>query len=136
MVQTDPYQLNNIYTSSPDGTSVALGQSSFALGLLENRLDALLFVLKTCRATSCSDPWETLLPESGVTTLAAAMSPKYDQYFTDLPKVAYSECAGGYIAEVEGPVWEDGMASGQVGGLNSTHVYGRMGVGRGLLNRV
>jgi N-acetylglucosamine-6-sulfatase len=106
-VKTDPYQLNNLYTSNPNSTAnttIALARSRFPLNLLEARLDALLLVLKTCKAKSCSEPWNIILPNSNVATLADAMMPKYDQYFAELPRVAYSECAGGYIAEVEGSV--------------------------------
>ena len=138
-VKTDPYQLKNLYTSNPNGTAnttIALARSLSPLNLLETRLDALLFVLKTCKAKSCSEPWDTIFPNSNVATLANAMMPKYDQYFAELPRLAYSECAGGYLAEVEGPVWEEGMADESGGGLNGIHVYGIVGMGRGMLNRV
>jgi N-acetylglucosamine-6-sulfatase len=138
-VQTDPYQLNNLYVSNSNGTAntiITLARSIFSIYSLETCLDALLFILKTCKAKSCSEPWDTLLPNSGVATLADAMMPKYDQYFAELPRVAYSECAGGYIAEVEGPIWEEWMPDGSLGDLNGTHMYGRMGMGRGMLNRI
>jgi arylsulfatase A-like enzyme len=84
------------------------------------RLDALLMVLKTCRARACTHPWEVLHPpvvdvddvvgDGGgggggqqVRSLAEAMAEEYDEFYASQQKVAYGKCEKGYILESEGP---------------------------------
>ncbi|KAL4943985.1 hypothetical protein BDV06DRAFT_210649 [Aspergillus oleicola] len=92
-LNTDPYQIHNIYTTSP---------RSFT-----NRLDALLLVLKSCAGSTCIKPWDELHPDGSVSTLSDALDKKYDEFYAALPKVQYSVCADGYIIAVEGPQWGD-----------------------------
>jgi arylsulfatase A-like enzyme len=78
-LKEDPYELNNLYNS--------------ANIQLVNRLDALLVVLKSCRAETCRDPWQVLHPyDDDVKTLDDALDAKvsiipcvnYFQILTDL----------------------------------------------------
>lgn len=60
-MKVDPYELHNLY----DGANVQL----------VNRLDALLVVLKSCRAETCRDPWSVLHPnDDSVKTLKDALN--------------------------------------------------------------
>jgi hypothetical protein len=101
--------------------TIMLGNSTYPFAALQSRLDALILVLKTCKGKVCSDPWAELLPGSNVSLLTQAMDSKYDAYFTQLPKVSYSVCEGGYILESEGPVWSDGL------GMVDVHSLARRG---------
>ncbi|KAL3456688.1 Six-hairpin glycosidase-like protein [Aspergillus heterothallicus] len=90
-LNTDPYEMNNIYASAPQK--------------LLNRLDALLLVLKSCTGSTCIKPWTELHPDASVESLSDALNPKYDSYYKSLPKVSYSVCEDGYIVAAEGPQW-------------------------------
>ncbi|KAI8086295.1 alkaline-phosphatase-like protein [Halteromyces radiatus] len=60
---------------------------------LLNRLDALLLVLKSCRAENCRDPWRILHPhDPSVKTLADALHHKFDQHYSQYKHVSFSEC--------------------------------------------
>ncbi|KAL2840171.1 Six-hairpin glycosidase-like protein [Aspergillus pseudoustus] len=92
-LNSDPYQINNIYTSVPRA--------------LLNRLDALLLVLKSCAGSTCIKPWAELHPDGAVESLGDALGPEYDAYYESLPKVSYLVCEDGYIVAAEGPQWGD-----------------------------
>jgi arylsulfatase len=70
-----------------------------------DRIDALLLVLKSCKQDSCREPWKQHHPDGSVSSLKAALNPKYDAYYAGQPKVAYTECKRGYLLEFEGPQW-------------------------------
>lgn len=74
---------------------------------LAERLDALTYVLKSCRADSCRFPWEALMPEDDVHTLSDAMRPKFDDFFAnEVPRIVYSSCEAGHVVEAEGAQFE------------------------------
>ncbi|KAI8367634.1 arylsulfatase [Radiomyces spectabilis] len=78
-LKKDPYEQHNIYDS--------------AKPQLLNRLDALLTVLKTCKAENCRDPWRVLHPhDASVKTLSDALHKKYDTYYTQFQKISFQEC--------------------------------------------
>jgi N-acetylglucosamine-6-sulfatase len=68
-----------------------------------DRLDALLLVLKSCKGATCTDPWKVLHPHGDVDSLSVALKPKYDRFYKAQPKVSFTKCEMGYIAESEGP---------------------------------
>lgn len=68
-------------------------------------------VLKTCTGRQCTHPWESLFPSGEVKGLADALEQKYDNFFEQrVQRVRYSRCERGYIAESEGPMWNEKMA--------------------------
>jgi len=67
------------------------------------RLDALMMVLKSCKASSCTDPWKVLHPQGDVSDLPSALSSGLDTFYEEQPKVSFSKCELGYIVESEGP---------------------------------
>lgn len=75
------------------------------------RLDGLLFVLKSCKGTTCTHPWRALHPEGSVENLRDALSPRFDEFYVQQQKkVSYSRCESGYIVDSEGPQFErDGL---------------------------
>lgn len=75
------------------------------------RLDALLFVLKSCKGPSCVRPWHALHPEGDVHNLRDALSSRFDVFYEQQQeKVRYSRCELGYILDAEGPQFEtDGL---------------------------
>ncbi|CAO3646979.1 unnamed protein product [Cunninghamella echinulata] len=89
-LRKDPYELDNEYKNlDPE---------------LGNRLDALLVVLKSCRAESCRDPWRVLHPnDSSVKTLSDALNPKYDNYYSSFKKVSFKECINYHSIQNEQP---------------------------------
>lgn len=75
-----------------------------------NRLDSLLFVLKSCKSRTCVRPWEALHPQGNVQSLLDALSPRFDQFYIQQERVKYDHCESGYILDAEGPQFErDGL---------------------------
>lgn len=76
----------------------------YSIWALTSRLDALLLVLKSCKASACYDPWLELHPWGDVASLPDAMNPHFDAFYENQqPKVAFSECELGYLIAAEGP---------------------------------
>ncbi|XMA11831.1 hypothetical protein WAI453_004622 [Rhynchosporium graminicola] len=99
---TDPGQLKNLYPT----TSSHPQQSIFNLPLFKvlHRLDALLMVTKSCKASTCIDPWSVIHPEGDVHTLGDALASKFDAFYGSIAeRVSFSKCELGYILESEGP---------------------------------
>ncbi|KAL6230682.1 hypothetical protein BDW75DRAFT_234206 [Aspergillus navahoensis] len=96
---TDPYQLNNLYTSNEKSAKV-FGHS---LSQVISRLDSVLLVLKSCKGTTCIKPWDVLHPGGHVQNLKDALDPLYDAFYTNQARVSFDHCEHGYIPEVEGP---------------------------------
>ena len=69
-----------------------------------HRLDSLLLILKSCKGRECTHPWETLHPAGNVRTLREALHHRFDDYYkTQVERVRYDRCEGGYIIDAEGP---------------------------------
>ncbi|KAI0599225.1 alkaline-phosphatase-like protein [Biscogniauxia sp. FL1348] len=76
---------------------------------LVQRLDALLFVLKSCKAETCIRPWEALHPAGNVESLREALSPRFDAFYEEeTGRIRFERCEMGYILEAEGPQFEKG----------------------------
>lgn len=74
------------------------------------RLDSLLFVLKNCKAETCTRPWKALHPAGSVETLRDALSPRFDAYYAERQNsIVFDRCEMGFILDAEGPRFsEDG----------------------------
>ncbi|KIW21655.1 hypothetical protein PV08_02235 [Exophiala spinifera] len=105
----DPHELNNLYNtnhsqlyhfrSHPEARIQKVKLSS-----LLSRLDALVLVLKTCKARACTHPWEVLHPSGDVQDLHHALDARFDHFYgVQQQKVSFSKCERGYILESEGP---------------------------------
>ncbi|KAL2130068.1 hypothetical protein VTI74DRAFT_6925 [Chaetomium olivicolor] len=107
-LKTDPYQLNNLLHSSATPPTTLLGVP-FAKVIA--RLDALLFVLKSCKGQTCVRPWHALHPAGNVQNLHDALSSRFDVFYEQQQKkVSYNRCEMGYIPEAEGAQFEtDGL---------------------------
>lgn len=88
----DPYEL----------TPIAANSSTEA-ARLTSRLNGLMLLLKTCIGDSCRAPWTVLHPDGTVKTLAEALDPRYDLYYSSLPSVHYEACATVYNHDNEAP---------------------------------
>merc|ERR1711939_779749 len=99
-MKTDPHQTRNLY-----GTSAEVNGHS--MQRLVTRLDALLMVLKSCKGEQCTMPWLTLHPSGNVNNLAQALDPKLDDFYSSQDRVAFTDCALGYIISAEGPMQVD-----------------------------
>ncbi|CAI6341932.1 unnamed protein product [Periconia digitata] len=97
---TDPGQLKNLARSSETETQI-FGRS---IPEVQSRLDALLLVLKTCKASTCTDPWSVLHPQRDITNLEQALDQTYDAFYEAQPKVSFSKCELGQILSSEGPL--------------------------------
>ncbi len=74
---------------------------------LTARLDSLLFVLKSCKGSVCTQPWRTLHPHGNVQNLRHALSVRFDDFYLNWQKkVSYSRCEAGYLVDAEGPQFE------------------------------
>lgn len=122
---SDPHQVRNLLaplnaagpfaafdTRSEDGTPLV----SLRLQRALNRLDALLLVLKTCSGTVCTNPYAALFPDLAageeVYRYAQVTHPRFDAYFSSLPRVRFAECALGFQSRLERPEWDDKLAFG------------------------
>lgn len=110
--QNDPHELVNLYIhnhSLPFQFTSTLSKTPSTsipttLKHLLSRLDSLVLVLKTCKARSCTHPWETLHPAGDVRTLHDALHQSFDDFYEiEQARVQYSKCEKGYILESEGP---------------------------------
>jgi N-acetylglucosamine-6-sulfatase len=99
--QKDPGQVNNLLRASPNHPSPSI--LNLSIDKLQARLDALLLVLKGCKASSCTEPWKVLHPKGDVKNLKEALASKFDKFYEAQPKVAFSECVMGQVLEFEGP---------------------------------
>jgi arylsulfatase len=68
-----------------------------------SRLDALLLVLKSCKGSECTFPWQVLHPDKKATSLPQALQPKFDTFYSAQPDIRFSACELGYLLESEGP---------------------------------
>jgi len=100
----DPYQTENIY---PGETSIDTLEYRILSRPLENvivRLDAMLFVTKSCKGASCIEPWNALHPSGSVHTLRDALDTRFDEFYGEIQqKVRFDRCEEGYILDAEGP---------------------------------
>ncbi|TRX95422.1 hypothetical protein FHL15_003753 [Xylaria flabelliformis] len=102
----DPGQLNNLLASS-DSVSNKTLVAGLPKEKVASRLDALLFVLKSCQGLTCREPWRQLHPIGDVNTLADALDARFDDFYeAEQTRVRYEFCANGYIIDAEGPMWE------------------------------
>jgi hypothetical protein len=110
-LKTDPYELDNLLSSSRKDSSPARALLGKPLTKVASRLDSLLFVLKSCKGDVCRKPWEALHPYGGVQTLKDALSSEYDFFYEEEQvRIKYSRCEQGYIIDAEGPQFElDGL---------------------------
>lgn len=88
----DPYELTPI-----------VANSSTEAARLTSRLNGLMLLLKSCIGDSCRAPWTILHPDGSVRTLAEALDPRYDLYYSSLPSVHYDACATVYNHANEAP---------------------------------
>lgn len=102
----DPTQMHNLYKSYTYQPNEPLrdAKGKYSINRLESRLDALLLVLKSCKASTCYQPWSALHPEGDVASLVDAMDPKYDRFYEQKQnRVSFDWCDQGYIIAAEGP---------------------------------
>ncbi|GAP82336.2 putative arylsulfatase [Rosellinia necatrix] len=100
----DPGQMTNLLHPDEDSSVTLLG---LPLYKVVQRLDSLLFVLKSCRAQTCIRPWPALHPSGNVENLKDALSPRYDAFYeTETQKIKFDRCEMGYILDAEGAQYE------------------------------
>lgn len=96
--------MNNLL--SPSTVAPAL-VADFSLQKVVSRLDALLFVLKSCKGKVCREPWKNLHPDGDVSNLEEALSFDFDEFYEiQQTRVEFDYCWNGYVPEAEGPMWE------------------------------
>ncbi|EXA35193.1 hypothetical protein FOVG_13954 [Fusarium oxysporum f. sp. pisi HDV247] len=110
----DPYQLNNLLPSGPNGTGMPIESYAKSKVKVEgrplltiiSRLDAIMAVMKSCKGTTCTNPWKVLHPKGDVKNLRDALKTRHDAFYLESAKensVSFSMCAGGYLASNESP---------------------------------
>ncbi|KAI5366204.1 Putative sulfatase, alkaline-phosphatase-like, core domain superfamily [Septoria linicola] len=117
-VHRDPHQVRNLLAQGKIATPSDYHLAGRSLMDVVSRLDALLLVLKSCKSRSCHKPWETLHPNSEVTTLKDALRTRYDAFYELQPKVSFSSCPLGHLISEEGPqtanVWNGHFMDGEL----------------------
>lgn len=105
-MKADPGQMNNLI----DSNDQLLGRS---IPQIINRLDALLLVLKSCKESSCQQPWFELHPGHAVNNLVDALQGRFDNFYDSQVKVSFDGCDGFYNIVQEGAQWAtDGKVFG------------------------
>ncbi|KAK4652594.1 hypothetical protein QC762_208050 [Podospora pseudocomata] len=107
-MKTDPYQMTNLLHPTAKPPKTILGRPFEAVVA---RLDALLFVLKSCKQKTCVEPWRALHPAGNVDNLKDALNQRFDDfYIKQQKKVRFERCEAGLIIDAEGPQFEtDGL---------------------------
>jgi hypothetical protein len=100
-LQADPYELEPL----------DLVENS----VLADRLNGILLVSKTCEQNSCRNPYSALHPDGSVKNLQDALDPKYDDYYSSLPEVAFGDCLPNLVAVNEEPFFPSFNASSGFG---------------------
>lgn len=103
-LQSDPGQLRNLLSDRFKDQADAFRLADRSLPAIENRLDALMMVLKSCKEVTCVDPWGALHPNGDVSRLTDALSTDYDDFYEGQTKVEFERCMGGYLIDAEGPM--------------------------------
>lgn len=101
LTQLDPGQIKNFFTNAAPADSYEIRGRQFKD--ITPRLDALMMVLKSCKGNTCRNPWGFLHPDGDVQNLLDALSPTFDRFYHEQPKVAFSSCELGYLKAAEGP---------------------------------
>lgn len=112
--------MHNLYNSTKPILDVSMKK-------LEDRLDAMLLVLKTCSGKTCQQPWAALHPDGKVKTLLDALKSEYDSFYHKQNKVKFAECKKGYFINNELPIKYD--TYGNKSTLQDRHVEQWMHVG-------
>jgi N-acetylglucosamine-6-sulfatase len=62
-------------------------------------------VTKSCKGSTCTDPWSVIHPKGDVKTLKDALNKRFDAFYLSevAKKVSFEKCELGYILESEGP---------------------------------
>jgi len=103
--------MNNLLAPTKSESESPSANKTLIAGLpaekVASRLDALLFVLKSCWGVACREPWQQLHPaDDNVRSLADALHPRFDEiYSAKQTRVRYEFCANGYLVDAEGPMW-------------------------------
>lgn len=111
-MNTDPGQMVNLLLPEETPPAPARKLLGVPLEQLTTRLDALLFVLKSCKAEACVQPWKALFPAENVGNLQDALAERYDSFFAQRSGVEFNQCEMGYILESEGPQFGEDGADG------------------------
>ena len=91
----------NLFEDNEAASAYSLGGRQF--DEIVDRLDALMMVLKSCKAETCQKPWKALHPDGDVSTLKGALQHTFDTFYKSQPKVSFTSCELGYMPEAEGP---------------------------------
>lgn len=105
---TDPGQMVNLL--HPDEQQATSTIAGAPLEKVVARLDALLFVLKSCKAATCVDPWKALHPKGNVASLADALSPRFDGFYEEKARkmrIQFERCEMGFLLDAEGPQFKE-----------------------------
>lgn len=121
----DPSQMHNYFDPSHTPSQIHYDLLGRSFKHVINRLDALLMVTKSCKGSSCHEPWRVLHPDGPVATLAGALHKTLDAFYESQPRVSFSSCVKGHIISEEGPQDVTPWTSGEF----DKHDYARVGHG-------
>lgn len=94
--------MHNLY---PSHENIVNGRQLLGvdIGVVIDRLDALMMVLKSCKGNNCTQPWKVLHPHGDVKTLSGALKVQFDTFYEEQVRVSFNRCENGYIIDAEGP---------------------------------
>lgn len=102
-LQLDPGQVDNYLDGDMTRYTKSYQVYGRPIDRVVDRLDALLMVLKSCKAQSCLEPWAQLHPDGSVKTLRDALGVRLDGFYREQPKISFKSCELGYLKYLEGP---------------------------------
>lgn len=93
------------------------------------RLEALIMVLKDCKAEVCRRPWKTLHPDGDVSSLVSALEREFDGFYEKQPQMEFDDCHGADSAyRLDWETQEHVRPYRGAGGLDQEFSYGKVWV--------
>lgn len=109
--QRDPFQMQNLLDTGYELHAERYTLAGRSFKHVIHRLDALLMVLKSCKAGTCRNPWSVLHPDGIVESLKQSLDDKLDPFYEQQPKVSFNSCVLGHVVGEEGPqavnIWKE-----------------------------
>ncbi|KAL1888397.1 hypothetical protein Sste5346_009605 [Sporothrix stenoceras] len=114
----DPFEVRNLLGTNHTDLAASLRIADRPIQPIVNRLNALVVVLKTCARDTCREPWKALHPQGDVASLHQALNAKFDDFYATQPRVYFTKCEIGYLADSEGPNYVNQFG----GGIHEGHI--------------
>eukprot|EP00746_Dinoflagellata_sp_MGD_P151485 gnl/MRDRNA2_/MRDRNA2_83073_c0_seq1.p1 gnl/MRDRNA2_/MRDRNA2_83073_c0~~gnl/MRDRNA2_/MRDRNA2_83073_c0_seq1.p1 ORF type:complete len:698 (-),score=140.62 gnl/MRDRNA2_/MRDRNA2_83073_c0_seq1:278-2371(-) len=109
-------ELYNLTADPMETTNLLLGEQSPDIKRIEDRLNAITQVLRTCSGQACHQPLTAFAGPSmaAPSTLQEALNPVYDDIFKAAPRPHFEICTTSHTIENERPVYRNSSTLAEV----------------------